>query len=65
MEEHRFKPLHRLLKLAGNEAQRRGAWRFITPELLDMAVYSNTLLSKLFQCTTISQVVLAGRGWSS
>ncbi|XP_052027892.1 histone H2A-Bbd type 2/3-like [Apodemus sylvaticus] len=46
----------RLLELAGNEAQRRGTERRITPELLDLAVYSNSLLSELFQFITISQV---------
>ncbi|OBS76469.1 hypothetical protein A6R68_17083 [Neotoma lepida] len=52
---------HRLLELASNEAQHRGARRFITPELLDMTVHNNTLLSELFQNTTISQVTPAGR----
>ncbi|XP_036030499.1 histone H2A-Bbd type 2/3-like [Onychomys torridus] len=51
----------RLLELAGNEAQRRGAQRLITPELLDVTVYNNTLLSELFQFVTISQVAPAGR----
>lgn len=46
----------RLLELAGNEAQRRGTEMRITPELLDLAVYSNSLLSELFQFITISQV---------
>lgn len=47
---------HRLLELAGNETQRQGAQRLITPELLDMAVYNNVLLSELFQFITTSQV---------
>ncbi|OBS70426.1 hypothetical protein A6R68_01029 [Neotoma lepida] len=51
----------RLLELASNEAQRRGTRRFITPELLDVTVYNDTLLSELFQNTTISQVALSGR----
>ncbi|CAH6781259.1 histone H2A-Bbd type 2/3 [Phodopus roborovskii] len=46
----------RLLELASNEAQRRGAQRLITPELLDLTIYNNRLLSELFQSTTISQV---------
>nr|XP_034340963.1 histone H2A-Bbd type 2/3-like [Arvicanthis niloticus] len=49
----------RLLELAGNEAQRRGVQRRITPELLDVAVYSNTLLSEFFQFVTISRVAPA------
>ncbi|EDM07065.1 similar to Histone H2A-Bbd (H2A Barr body-deficient) (predicted) [Rattus norvegicus] len=49
----------RLLELAGNEAQRRGTQSRITPELLDLAVYSNTLLSELFQFITISRVAPA------
>ncbi|XP_028717739.1 histone H2A-Bbd type 2/3-like [Peromyscus leucopus] len=50
----------RLLELAGNEAQRRGAQRLITPELLDVTVYNNTQLSQLFQFATISQVAPGG-----
>ena len=49
----------RLLELAGNEAQRRGTERRITPELLDLAVYSNMELSDVFQFITISQVAPA------
>ncbi|XP_037368657.1 histone H2A-Bbd type 2/3-like [Talpa occidentalis] len=44
-----------VLELAGSEAQNRGLTR-ITPELLDMAVHNNALLSPLFGATTISQV---------
>ena len=51
----------RLLELAGNEAQRRGTERRITPELLDLAVYSNMELSDVFQFITISQVAPAHR----
>ncbi|XP_057616696.1 histone H2A-Bbd type 2/3-like [Chionomys nivalis] len=50
--------VRRVLELATNEAQRRGAEMFITPELLDATVYNNTLLSELFQFTTISHVAL-------
>nr|XP_021576924.2 histone H2A-Bbd type 2/3 [Ictidomys tridecemlineatus] len=45
----------KVLELAGNEA-RHSARRRITPELLDMAVHNNALLSGLFGTTTISQV---------
>lgn len=48
-----------ILELAGNEAQRRGSSR-ITPELLDMAIHNNALLSGYFRSTTISQVA---PGW--
>ncbi|XP_038171731.1 histone H2A-Bbd type 2/3-like [Arvicola amphibius] len=48
--------VRRVLELAISEAQRRGAQMYITPELLDFTVYNNTLLSELFQSTTISQV---------
>ncbi|EGW14269.1 histone H2A-Bbd type 2/3 [Cricetulus griseus] len=51
----------RLLELASNEAQRLGAQRLITPEILDLTVYNNTLLSQLLQFTTISQTAPAGR----
>ncbi|XP_040596788.1 histone H2A-Bbd type 2/3-like [Mesocricetus auratus] len=50
----------RLLELASNEAQRRGAQRLITPQLLDATVYNNTFLSELLQFTTISRAVPAG-----
>lgn len=46
----------RVLELANNEAQRRGARMFITPELLDMAIYNDPLLGELFQFATISHV---------
>ncbi|KAL6036540.1 hypothetical protein STEG23_034043 [Scotinomys teguina] len=49
----------RLLELAGNEAQRRGAQSLITPELLDLTVYHDTLFSQLFEFATISQEDLA------
>ncbi|XP_008053508.1 histone H2A-Bbd type 2/3-like [Carlito syrichta] len=45
----------RVLQLAGNEAQNNGRNR-ITPDLVDMAVYNDPLLSRLFGTTTISQV---------
>lgn len=48
-----------ILELAGNEAQNRGCSR-ITPELLDMAIHNNALLSGFFRSTTISQVA---PGW--
>lgn len=51
--------IRRLLELAGNEAQRRGTQRLIIPELVDLEVYSNTLLSELSQFITISQVATA------
>ena len=54
--------VRRVLELATNEAQRRGAEMFITPELLDFAVYNNTPLSELFQSTTISHVPLPEPG---
>ncbi|CAO2622918.1 Histone H2A-Bbd type 2/3 [Lemmus lemmus] len=54
--------IRRLLQLARSEAQNRGAELFITPELLDVTVYNNTLLSELFQSTTISQVAPAEPG---
>ena len=54
--------VHRVLELTTNEAQRRGAEMFITPELLDFAVYNNTALSELFQFTTISHVPLPEPG---
>ncbi|XP_021008296.1 histone H2A-Bbd type 2/3-like [Mus caroli] len=44
----------RWLELSGNEAQRRGTQRRITPELLDLVVYSNMELSDVFQFITIS-----------
>ncbi|XP_008046324.1 histone H2A-Bbd type 2/3-like [Carlito syrichta] len=46
----------RVLELAGNEAQNNGRNR-ITPDLVDMAVYNDPLLSIIFGTTTISQVV--------
>ncbi|KAL4844872.1 hypothetical protein H8958_021501 [Nasalis larvatus] len=46
------------LELAGNEAQNHGE-RNITPLLLDMAVH-DSLLSTLFDTTTISQVAPDG-----
>ncbi|XP_041492798.1 histone H2A-Bbd type 2/3-like [Microtus oregoni] len=54
--------VRRVLELAINEAQRRGAEMFITPELLDFTVYNNTPLSELFQFTTISHVPLPEPG---
>lgn len=48
-----------VLERAGIEAQHRGR-RLITPDLVDMAVHNDPLLSALFQSTTISQVV---PGW--
>lgn len=48
-----------VLQLAGNEAQRRGCRR-ITPQLLDMAIHNNALLSVFFSSTTVSQVA---PGW--
>ncbi|XP_016072405.1 PREDICTED: histone H2A-Bbd type 2/3-like [Miniopterus natalensis] len=48
-----------VLELAGNEAQKIGRRR-ITPELLDMAIHNNALLSGFFGNTTISQVA---PGW--
>lgn len=44
-----------VLELAGNEAQKIGSRR-ITPELLDMAIHNNSLLSGFFENTTISLV---------
>ncbi|XP_004695261.1 PREDICTED: histone H2A-Bbd type 2/3 [Condylura cristata] len=44
-----------VLQLAGDEARNRGRTH-ITPELVDMAVHNNALLSPLFGATTISQV---------
>ncbi|XP_044090948.1 histone H2A-Bbd type 2/3-like [Neovison vison] len=44
-----------VLELAGNEARNCGRTR-ITPELVDMAVHNNALLSRFFESTTISQV---------
>ena len=54
--------VRRVLELAINEAQRRGAEMFITPELLDFTVYNNTPLSELFQFTTIPHVPLPEPG---
>ncbi|NP_001268459.1 histone H2A [Mus musculus] len=51
----------RLLELAGNEAQRRGTQRLITPQPLDLEVYSSMELSDVFQFITISQVAPAHR----
>lgn len=54
-----------LLELASNEAQRRDNGMLITPELLDLTIYNNTLLSELFQFITISHVApthSSGRG---
>ncbi|XP_012597734.1 histone H2A-Bbd type 2/3-like [Microcebus murinus] len=48
----------KVLELAGNEAQKSGRRR-ITPELVDMAVHNNPLLSGFFGTTTISQVAPA------
>ncbi|XP_011373884.1 histone H2A-Bbd type 2/3 [Pteropus vampyrus] len=45
----------KVLELAGEEAQKTGR-RCITPELVDMAVHNNALLSGFFGTTTISQV---------
>jgi histone H2A len=50
---------YRLLELAGNETQQRGTQMSITPELLDLEVYSNMQLSDVFQFITISQVAPA------
>ncbi|KAF3812407.1 hypothetical protein GH733_019543 [Mirounga leonina] len=47
-----------VLELAGNEARNSGRRR-ITPELVDMAVHNNALLSGFFGATTISQVAPA------
>lgn len=44
-----------VLELASREAQNRGQTR-ITPELVDMAIHNNSLLSAFFRNTTISQV---------
>ncbi|XP_054428213.1 histone H2A-Bbd type 2/3 [Pteronotus mesoamericanus] len=44
-----------VLELAGNEAQRNGCRR-ITPQLVDMAIHNNALLSGFFGSTTISLV---------
>ncbi|XP_021008304.1 histone H2A-Bbd type 2/3-like [Mus caroli] len=49
----------RLLEISGNEAQHIRTQRCITPELLDLAVYSNMELSDMFQFITISQVAPA------
>ncbi|XP_030789547.1 histone H2A-Bbd type 2/3 isoform X2 [Rhinopithecus roxellana] len=49
----------KVLELAGNEAQNHGE-RNITPLLLDMAVHNDSLLSTLFDTTTISQVAPGG-----
>ncbi|KAB0341975.1 hypothetical protein FD754_018901 [Muntiacus muntjak] len=43
----------KVLELAGNEAQNTGQ-RYITPELVDMAIHNNALLSGFFGMTTIS-----------
>lgn len=48
-----------VLELAGNEAQKIGCRR-ITPELVDMAIHNNALLSGFFRNTMISQVA---PGW--
>ncbi|XP_012415311.1 histone H2A-Bbd type 2/3 [Trichechus manatus latirostris] len=48
----------KVLELAGMEAQKSGRRR-ITPELVDMAVHNNALLSGFFGTTTISQVAPA------
>ncbi|XP_049728864.1 histone H2A-Bbd type 2/3-like [Elephas maximus indicus] len=48
----------KILELAGNEAQNSGR-RLVTPELVDMAVHNNALLSGFFLTTTISQVAPA------
>ncbi|XP_028378798.1 histone H2A-Bbd type 2/3-like [Phyllostomus discolor] len=48
-----------VLQLAGNEAQRSGCRR-ITPQLVDMAIHNNALLSVFFGSTTVSQVA---PGW--
>lgn len=45
----------KVLELAGEEAQKTGQRR-ITPELVDMAIHNNALLSGFFGTTTISQV---------
>ncbi|ELK06657.1 histone H2A-Bbd type 2/3 [Pteropus alecto] len=45
----------KVLELAGEEAQKTGR-RCITPELVDMAIHNNALLSGFFGTTTISQV---------
>ncbi|XP_035967015.1 histone H2A-Bbd type 2/3 [Halichoerus grypus] len=47
-----------VLELAGNEARNSGGRR-ITPELVDMAVHNNALLSGFLGATTISQVAPA------
>ncbi|KAM9180748.1 histone H2A-Bbd type 2/3-like [Dugong dugon] len=48
----------KILELAGMEAQKSGRRR-ITPELVDMAVHNNALLSGFFGTITISQVAPA------
>ncbi|XP_058391320.1 histone H2A-Bbd type 2/3-like [Diceros bicornis minor] len=45
----------KVLELASDEAHNSGRRR-ITPELVDMAVHNNALLSGFFGATTISQV---------
>ncbi|XP_004459354.1 histone H2A-Bbd type 2/3-like [Dasypus novemcinctus] len=47
-----------ILELAGNEARNSGMRR-ITPQLVDMAVHNNALLSGFFDTTTVSQVAPA------
>lgn len=50
----------KVLELANREAQNRGQRR-ITPQIVDMAIHNNSLLSALFQNATISQVAPAQR----
>ncbi|XP_037009553.2 histone H2A-Bbd type 2/3-like [Artibeus jamaicensis] len=48
-----------VLQLAGNEAQRSGCRR-ITPELVDMAIHNNALISVFFEGVIVS---LVAPGW--
>ncbi|XP_060230718.1 histone H2A-Bbd type 2/3-like [Meriones unguiculatus] len=54
-----------LLDLASNEVQRQDNERLITPELLDLAIYNDALLSELFQFITISHVTPGQRSGRS
>ncbi|XP_055461503.1 histone H2A-Bbd type 2/3-like [Psammomys obesus] len=55
-----------LLDLASNEVQRQdNNERLITPELLDLAIYNDALLSELLQFITISHVTPGQRSGRS
>ncbi|XP_036773135.2 histone H2A-Bbd type 2/3-like [Manis pentadactyla] len=50
----------KVLELVGKKAQTEGS-RCITPEIMDMVLHSNRLLSSLFRETTFSHVAPAGQ----